>query len=86
MQIRMDSTPNPNALKFTVGVPVGGPATFSAAQPTEHPLGAALLDIDGVVSVFMTADFVTITKDPASGWDTIGAAATPILENHFGQA
>ncbi len=84
MPVRPDPTPNPNALKFTVGVPVGGPATFVAAKPTDDPLGSALLGVPGVTSVFMTADFVTITKDPSATWDDIVPAATPILETHFG--
>lgn len=84
MPVRPDPTPNPNALKFTVGVPVGGPTTFVAAKPTDDPLGSALLGVPGVTSVFMTADFVTITKDPSATWDDIVPAATPILETHFG--
>jgi hypothetical protein len=83
MPIQIDNTPNPNALKFTIGRPVGGPATFSAAKPTDDPLGLALLEVDGVASVFMTADFVTITRDPGASWEMIAATVAPILESHF---
>ena len=71
-------------MKFTVGTPVGGPTTFSAASGTDDPLGSALLDIQGVVSVFLTADFVTITKDADAEWSSITGTATGILESHFG--
>ena len=40
MAIGIDRTPNPNALKFTVGKPVGGPVTFTAANaasPSSKP-------------------------------------------------
>lgn len=84
MPIQIDNTPNPNALKFTIGRPVGGPATFSAAKPTDDPLGLALLEVEGVVSVFMTADFVTITRDPGASWEMIASTVAPILESHFG--
>lgn len=83
MTVTVSSTPNPNAAKFTVGVSVGGPTTFVPAQPTDDPLGAALLGLPGVVSVFMTADFVTINKLPDAGWDPIIGPAQEILENHF---
>ena len=83
MAVTVSSTPNPNAVKFTVGVPVGGPTTFVPAQPTDDPLGSALLGLPGVASVFMTADFVTINKLPDAGWDPIIDAATSILEGHF---
>lgn len=83
MPVTVSSTPNPNAVKFTVGVPVGGPTTFVPSQPTDDPLGTALLALPGVASVFLTADFVTINKLPDAAWDSIVEAATSILEGHF---
>lgn len=84
MPVRIDSTPNPNAMKFTVGTPVGGPTTFSSANPSDDPLGTALLGIAGVAGVFMTADFFTVTKDPSAVWDGITDAVVIILEDRFG--
>ena len=63
---------------------MGGPATFTRAKPTDDPLGAALLAVDGVTSVFLTADFVTISKTPDADWSEIVPAAVDILESHFG--
>ena len=45
---------------------------------------AELLSLDGVASVFFTADFVTISKSPDGSWDAITPEATAILERHFG--
>jgi hypothetical protein len=84
MAVQTSNTPNPNALKFTVGSDVGGPATFVAGKETDDPMAAALLAIDGVTSVFMTADFVTLSKTPDGSWDSIAPAATVILEQRFG--
>ena len=86
MLVTVSSTPNPNAVKFTVGVPVGGPATYVPSQPTEDPLGQALLGLSGVASVFMTADFVTVNKLPDAGWELIIEPAQEILEAHFSEA
>lgn len=84
MTIRVEQTPNPNALKFSVGEPVGGPGTYvRGAKPDEEFL-AGLLELDGVASVFFTADFVTISKTPDGSWDVITPAATAILESRFG--
>ncbi len=83
MTVRVETTPNPNAMKFTVGTPVGGPGTLSRGQEGDEPF-TALLGIDGVASVFFTADFVTISRTPAGSWETITPAASAILENHFG--
>lgn len=84
MPIQISNTPNPNALKFSVGVDVGGPATFVAGKEADDPMGAALVAIDGVTSVFMTADFVTLTKVAEASWETIAPAASEILEQRFG--
>ncbi len=83
MPVSVSSTPNPNAVKFTVGVPVGGPTTFVPNQPTDDPLGQALLGLAGVASVFMTADFVTLNKLPDAAWEPLIEAAQEILEAHF---
>lgn len=83
MEVRVEPTPNPNATKFTVGVPVGGPGTHVKGSKPEEEWISSLLELDGVASVFLTADFVTISKTPDSSWDAITPEASAILENHF---
>ncbi len=83
MPVVAEPTPNPNAVKFSVGKPVGGPSTYVAGAPTDDPLAKALLGIAGVTSFFMTADFVTISKAPDASWDAIKPEATAILESHL---
>jgi hypothetical protein len=81
---RLDPTPNPNAVKFSVGVPVGGPATFMAGQPADNPAASEILQLEGVTSIFMTADFITISKSPDADWEVIVPVAQAILEEHYG--
>lgn len=83
MAVSIDPTPNPNALKFTVGRDVGGPKTFVAGKDVDDPMAAEILDLEGVTSVFMTADFVTLSKRPDASWDNIAGPAQQILETHF---
>lgn len=83
MPVQIESTPNPNALKFTVGVDVGGPKTFVAGRDSEDPMADALLSIPGVTSIFMTADFVTLSKTPDADWAAIAGLAQEILQSHF---
>jgi hypothetical protein len=83
MAIRVDRTPNPAAMKFTVGQPVGGPATVTDPEGADAWL-ADILGIDGVASVFMTADFVTLTAAPATDWDVVTPRVVEILEARFG--
>jgi hypothetical protein len=71
-EIVFQPTPNPNAGKFALGrpaVPGGGSRTYNnREQAAADPLAAALFEIDGVASVFMVADFVTVTKTADSDW------------------
>jgi hypothetical protein len=84
MPVIIQNTPNPNALKFTVGTPVGPPQTFAAGTEVDDPMAGELLALDGVVSVFMTADFVTLTKQPDADWDDVAGTAQEIIERYFG--
>lgn len=83
MPVAINPTPNPNALKFTVGTDVGGPKTFVAGRPADDPVAAELLALEGVASVFMSADFVTLSKMPDGSWEGIADEAQQILERHF---
>ena len=71
-KVKFHETPNPNAGKFTVGrtlVEGRSGLTFdSAAAAQGEPVAARLMAEPGVRSVFMVADFVTVTKDDAASW------------------
>lgn len=82
MGITVDNTPNPMARKFTVGAPVGGPATFMDAATAEAPYDEVLA-IDGVASLFITADFVTVTKTQNADWADLTEPISDILERSF---
>ena len=84
MAVVVQPTPNPNAFKFVVGAHFDTPASFVAGRPADHPAAAALLALPGVTGVFMTADFITISKSADAYWDEITPAARRILEEHFG--
>lgn len=83
MSVVAQTTPNPNAMKFTVGVKVGGPVTYRVGQDVEHPLAAAILAKEGVASVFWTADFVTVSKVADGDWATIRPEVESVLREHF---
>ncbi|MBM3695762.1 MAG: scaffolding protein [Actinobacteria bacterium] len=83
MAVVIQPTPNPNALKFVVGGHFPTPVSYVAGRPADHPAADALLALAGVTSVFMSADFVTISKAAEAFWDEITPAARRILEEHF---
>ena len=85
--IQFSPTPNPNAGKFTIGRPVvDGKAsrTFhDAQQAASDPVAAALFELDGVASVFMVSDFVTVTKTESASWSKLVPQVTSTLERVY---
>jgi len=79
-------TPNPNALKFQLDRPAtdGKAETFrEGSDPSGSPLGHAIFSLGGISNVFLTADFVSVTVDSASDWDTLIPKVTETIEKHF---
>ncbi|XP_061673280.1 NFU1 iron-sulfur cluster scaffold homolog, mitochondrial [Syngnathoides biaculeatus] len=65
MFVQTQDTPNPNSLKFLPGRVVLESGTMDFASPREaytSPLARQLFRIDGVKSVFLGPDFITITR------------------------
>ncbi|XP_063915788.1 NFU1 iron-sulfur cluster scaffold homolog, mitochondrial-like [Zophobas morio] len=76
MFVQTQDTPNPNSLKFLPGVKVlepGQTIDFPTGQAAFcSPLGKQLFRIEGVKSVFLGPDFITITKiDDEVEWKVI---------------
>ena len=86
MPFTVEPTPNPNALKFSADGPVGGPATFVAGEEHDDPMASELLALEGVTSVFMTANFVTLSKTSDVSWEDIADRAVEILERRLPDA
>ena len=78
-------SPNPNALKFELDVQLPETISFRTKDEAEaagNEFAAAVLAADGVVSLFGTNDFVTVTRRADAGWEpiieTVQAAAAKL--------
>jgi hypothetical protein len=73
--VSFNRTPNPNAGKFVVGrAVVEGKASksfYSAGQAAGTPVAEALFALDGVASIFMVEDFITVTKAAEAEWSVL---------------
>jgi hypothetical protein len=76
-------TPNPNATKFVVdGNLTDQPLSFfNPAQGSHDPLASKLFAIQGVASVLILGDFVTVNKTPEAKWSAITRKVEDILKN-----
>jgi hypothetical protein len=79
-----EPTPNPNATRFSLGEDALGGASISFANAEAAagtPWAEQLFEIAGVVSLFGVKDFVTVTKEPHTGWEAIVPHVVEVLEN-----
>ena len=85
MEIVVQKTPNPNALKFVLPFKFSpNPLNVSTkGAAAVHPLAAKLFALDGVYNVFMVQDFVTINKLPDCPWEPLTDDVVAILRAFF---
>ena len=71
MFIETEITPNPETLKFLPGIAVlpAQSAQFDDADSASvSPLATMLFDVEGVIRVYLGADFITLTKQESLDW------------------
>jgi hypothetical protein len=85
MEITVQLTPNPNALKFVLPASrFDQPLSFpSAESATAHPLAQRLFALGDIYNVFMAQDFITVNKLPDVAWEPLRDQIRAILEEHF---
>ena len=73
--ITVQGTPNPNAAKFTVDrTLVEGGSSMSYFDPDtakNDPLASRLFSVNGVESLLIAEDFVTVTKSASADWEAL---------------
>jgi Fe-S cluster biogenesis protein NfuA len=82
-------TPNPNALKFILNIPVktAGKVMYKNAQQCAHnPMAAALFTVPNITEVYFYDNYVTVTQDGQVAWEQIDQQIRKIIleyaENH----
>ena len=89
MFIQTEDTPNPQSMKFLPGRPVLGEGELGIDFPTLEtakagsPLAALLFETDGVMGVYLGADFITVTKTEAVEWMHIKPAILGAVADFF---
>lgn len=77
------TTPNPNAMKFTLDVTREGMINTDPAAGSDDPFAAAILALPGVAGVFAVNDFVTVTRIEGADWDPIVAGVQRAAAEHL---
>ncbi len=81
-RMHAERTPNPDSIKWVLGEPLlpsGRSAHFSEpVEPATSPLAARLFAVEGVVAVFVAANFITVTKRSEIEWPDL---AQPLVDS-----
>ena len=85
IKLMVQSTPNPNALKFVLNTQVKteGKATYkNASEAADNNLAATLFSIPNVEEVFFYDNYITVTQNGDGDWDEMEAKIKQtILDN-----
>lgn len=86
VEVIAEPTPNPNSMKFTVNRAVVSGRSQTFKDPSEamlSPLAQRLFQIDGVRSLFLMKDFVSVGRNPDASWQAIVPAVEAALRSFF---
>lgn len=85
--IYAESTPNPTSMKFVANrllITEGATAQYlSAAETTKAPLPAKLFSFPFVKGVFISTNFITITKSDIVSWDDVTLEMREFLRDYL---
>lgn len=90
IKLMIQSTPNPNALKFVVSVPVKSDGNFTYKTKDEcdqNPLAQAIFEVsENISEVYFFDNYITVTQNGAGDWDEfeekIRTIITEKIESH----
>ena len=86
MFIQTEITPNPNSLKFLPGKPVvanHGSFEVTKKDETNNELVRNLLSVNGVESIFLSTDFISINKYDHIEWDEIKHIIISLINDFY---
>jgi Fe-S cluster biogenesis protein NfuA len=86
MFIQTEQTPNPATLKFLPGLQVmtSGTANFTSEEAARvSPLAERLFSLPEVTGVFLSTDFITVSKTEDSDWYRLKPAILAVIMEHF---
>ena len=85
MFVQTEVTPNPNSLKFLPGKKVSnsGPYEITNKDEIQNELVRNILSINGVVSIFLGQDFISVNKNENIKWDEIKHIVISLINDFY---
>jgi NFU1 iron-sulfur cluster scaffold homolog, mitochondrial len=85
MFIQTEITPNPNSLKFLPGKIVSNAGSFEIVKKDDikNELIRNIMSVNGVESIFLGKDFISINKDNNTSWDEIKHIVISLINDFY---
>ena len=85
MFVQTEITPNPNSLKFLPGklVSNSGPYEITSKDEVNNELVRNLLSVNGVESIFLGKDFISVNKNDGTNWDEIKHIVISLINEFY---
>ena len=82
-EVEVSTTPNPDALKFTLDVVLPAMINISSPDGAATAFEREVMSLDGVTNLFGVNDFVTVTRTPGVEWEPIVAGVRRAAKEHL---
>ena len=85
MFVQTEITPNPNSLKFLPGKTVSnsGPYEITNKENVQNELVTNILSVNGVESIFLGKDFISVNKNDNTKWDEIRHIVISLINDFY---
>ena len=85
MFVQIQETPNPNSLKFIPGKKVSsiGSVELTKKEDTNNDLLKNILSINGVESIFLGDDFLSVNKNEKTNWEDIKHIVISLINEFY---
>ena len=84
LDMHTERTPNPDSVKWVLGAPLvdrGQPVSLEVeTSPEVSPLGARLLALEGVASILLASNSITVCRESGMEWPVLGEAVSRVIQ------
>tara|TARA_Y100000590_G_scaffold205634_1_gene233139 strand:+ start:680 stop:1225 length:546 start_codon:yes stop_codon:yes gene_type:complete len=85
MFVQTETTPNPNSLKFLPGKIVSNDGSYEITKKNslKNDLVSNILSINGVTSVFLSSNFISVNKENNISWDDVKHIVISFINEYY---
>ena len=85
MFVQTQTTPNPNSLKFIPGKTVSNIGSYEVTSKDNmnNDLVRNILSINGITSIFLGSDFISVNKKKDINWEDIKHIVITLINEHY---